>query len=165
MTTNYCVNGSSYGIKTICSNIPISEWNTKQPAGTYYNIDIHFTVPIAQIAELSAFSNLITIPQLEASFLAAGYAAQISDLKIGTNGAYDLIISFTANSPWIYLVIAVILGLLAVIGIYLIDQIAVTVSKSPALSVGAAAISIAAAIGISLLAVSYFNQKRRKKHE
>ncbi|MEM0143565.1 MAG: hypothetical protein QXL94_06405 [Candidatus Parvarchaeum sp.] len=158
----YCTSGSKYGIKTICSNLPVSEWNTKQPSGSQYSIDVHFTLPIAQLIEWSTLVNIITVPALESAFLAAGYEAHISNLKLSTKGNNDLIIEWTANSPWIYLVLTVVLALLAVIGIYLIDQMTITISKSPILSVGAASIGIAAAIGLTLLAILLFNQQRAK---
>ncbi|MEM0143653.1 MAG: hypothetical protein QXL94_06850 [Candidatus Parvarchaeum sp.] len=162
MTTLYCTSGQKYGIKKICSNLPVSEWNTKQPSGSQYYIDVHFTLPIAQLIEWSTILNIITVPALESAFLVAGYEAHISNLKLSTKGNNDLIISWTANSPWIYLVLTVVLGILAVIGIYLIDQMTITISKSPILSVGAASLGIAAAIGIALLAILYFNTKRSK---
>ncbi len=163
--TLYCESGSKFGINKICSNLPINEWNTKQPDGTHYDTDIHFSIPISQIVEWSTILDMITIPALETEFQAAGYAAKISNLKLSTPTSYDLMISFDANSPWVYLVVIVILAILAVIGIYLIDQITVTISKSPALSVGAGAMGVAVAIGVvavSLIALSQYIHKKKK---
>ncbi len=142
------------GIKT-CSNIPVSEWNTPQPHNSHYDIYVKLAIPIAPImADIeSAISFVPFARQLEVS----GYpnAKNIRDYKISAPNWNTIHISYIADSPWVYIIIAVI----AVIVVWEIDQITVNISHAP---VSFDILGIVALGGLAIVGAMYYTHKGGK---
>jgi hypothetical protein len=138
------------GIK-VCSNVPLNK-TIKAPAR--YKIVIEFKLPflnyiawfqLQQTLSLVNFTNELT--------KVLGYKVQIRDYKVYIIDDRRLGIEFTASSPPVVIVIAVIIGLLSFLT-WLILQILVTVKElieTPAGTIFLAGIGIAIAAGVGYL--------------
>ncbi|MEM1724341.1 MAG: hypothetical protein QXW71_00985 [Thermoplasmata archaeon] len=163
MTYTKVINGI-----TVYSNIPFDQ---PVPSGSQYEITINTKIPIYLIAILTGIGGIATIEamisqqNIQNLLKQNGYNGQISNYKTDIDWWGNTIkISFTATSPWVYIVgIAIILGLTAIIG-YLVYMTINVISKNPAMSVGFGALEIGlGAVLIGGTAYMLYNMLKKKK--
>lgn len=128
------------------SNIPFNE---SPQSGSHYVMDLHFKVPLATlIASGINVLDFLTADAIVKEFIARGYKGKISNVKVYAKGNNDVMITFTADSPPVIIAIGVILGLLAVVLIFL-NQVIINVSKNPL--VGGLSLGVVAIVGVVLI--------------
>ncbi len=158
-----CPYSETYQGVKICSNVPLNSIIT---TGHHISMNLHFGIPLTNylISILSELTPEKIIVQLEKY---TGMKEIITNWKISPSGLFDLNVDFDVQSPqWQLIVIAIIIiAIITGIGIigYFLNSITLTVSKNPALSVGAGAIGVALALGIGVLALVYWDKYRRSR--
>lgn len=149
---------------TVTSNIPFDQ---VPPSGSLYEIDIHWTLPVAELEQLGYdLQHILGQTSFIDQLVTQGWNGQIKSYNVYTANASTTRVAFIATSPWPYIVAVGAIALLIVVGLYLVAEIAQSITsgvQTPGGQVFLIALGGALLIGVGIFTYGFVKSAEVRK--